>query len=67
MQILSEDSFGIFIKKWRIFWSLLELKSKTATKVVYIYILLHNVIIDIDSMERIKNLLANEVNHYYKS
>ena len=65
IRILSEDTFGIFVQRWRIFWGPLLMKPKTATKVICACVKLHNFIVDVDGVEKLRKILEDEQDHLF--
>jgi hypothetical protein len=66
LRITIEDTFGIFVQMWRIFWGPLECTPLMAIHLICAITQLHNFIIDVDGFERCKRILKDEEKHLFK-
>ena len=65
LRVTIENSFGIFIQRWGIFWRSLQCDPDTATRIILACVFLHNFIIDIDGSEKSAELLERGKQHIY--
>jgi hypothetical protein len=65
LRITIENSFGIFIQRWGIFWRCLRMDPVPATKIITTCVYLHNFIIDEEGGKNAKQLLQQQEHNYF--
>jgi hypothetical protein len=65
LRISIENSFGIFVQRWGIFWRTLRCSPSKASRVIMCCVRLHNFCIDTDGSERCQLLLKRGQEHRF--